>query len=416
MLDRVSADTHALLLDTLKRFEFAYHERLFQGESHTLVVKELGAEMLEDMYVKIKSDGLQQEAQCYGHGTGNTCRVAPATGTDKLGIRFLGVPCTSWSTRGSMFDLLHENTMALAAIMVELVEEPVDVAIAECTVRFADTVLSDNADLSALYYISVFRPCPSDFGHPYTRRRVIMIFIRKETRTIQLPLGDWHVACMASTACTGRVYFCLSDEQMIPYKLEFAKRRLVCPSAPWTHVLGPADAARLREHKLASMHNKVEADMISMLDQNAGFEATSALMPCLTQSSVPFHHGLGRPMLKPEVLITQGMPAIPGLEQVCGVRMPFDFSALRHSEVVSLAGNGQSTVAMGVAIVWALACTSSSSSEGHPKLTAVDVQPSPSDYTSKTYFTIEILYLTIEILYFTIQHKKQTHTATQKQT
>ena len=62
-------------------------------------------------------------------------------------------------------------------------------------------------------------------------------------------------------------------------------------------------------------------------------------------------------MTAAEGLSTQGIPAFDFLEQICGVRRPFDYSQFSITEVWGLAGNGQSTIVMGVALAFCLACT-----------------------------------------------------------
>ncbi len=118
------------------------------------------------------------------------------------------------------------------------------------------------------------------------------------------------------------------------------------------------DATRLEEHKLQCLRRFGRMTGICLLDQNAGWDNMSdKCMPCLTQSSKPYHLGFERPFAVEELFAVHGLPVFSDLQAACGVGMPFDIAACSSSELRSFVGNGQSTVVMGTVLAWALSCS-----------------------------------------------------------
>ena len=163
--------------------------------------------------------------------------------------------------------------------------------------------------------------------------------------------------CRREVGLKGQVYFCADQGYQDQQKAALAKSRKRSPQLEWSKLLTVGEALRLREHRDKAMQFHNPQDMITLVDQNLGFESMMKLLPCLTKTSVAWSFQLERPLLAMEGLIVLGFPATDDLVEVCGVQMPFKFYRVKIQNLRYLIGNGQSCVVMGWAGLWCLGAT-----------------------------------------------------------
>ena len=336
-----------------------YEVRRAEGDAHGAIVAEVGQRLLHDLFNHISAQHLLQRGWCVADGQRAVwARVRPKTSVGELEFHFAGFPCTSWGTRGKMFDLLHMSTVPLATVLVDITQNPVDIGIYECTPRFASSGISDIEAVAATYHIQKVFTSPTDFGHPHRRRRCFMVFVNKKRRAVLGDIGDFHKKCMRQVVASGTMYFCAGDDLVLAAKSSQAKKRCRSMQLPWEMLLTPSESIRLRELKAECLRRYGTArGVITMLDQNASHESSGTTMPCLTRNCQPWSFSHGRVLVAHEHLVVQGFPVFPDLQERCGAEMPFDAHVISPFRLKAMAGNGQSAVCMGFLISWALAFT-----------------------------------------------------------
>ena len=268
VLHRASPITLDFLQNALKDAMVQYENKMFHSSrSHAEVVSELGMPLLRRMLRILKEAGLVKSTTCSVRGH-RSCPHGGGRRSRRLRLRMGGLPCQSHSTRGKMFDLLHANTMTLAIIIWNLVEDPVDFGLYECTARFDALALLDNEDLIALYFMQVLHPCQSDMGHPSKRRRLVVVLVRKETNVIQLSLEEFYAAASTSVELTGDTMLCAPQDAITRAKAEYARRRRLPASMSWFELLPPTEQNRVQRHREMLIERDGEA--MGLRDPNAG--------------------------------------------------------------------------------------------------------------------------------------------------
>ena len=253
-------------------------------------------------------------------------------------------------------------------VIRELVESPTECGVYECTVRFNLDCIKENSDFMMLYNFSVARLCPTDLGHPHSRRRVIIAVTLKAKRVELLSLQHFISACQRTPVTTGQVYYCAPDDHLQDARAQMASNRSLCPTSPWSTLLTVGNAMCRCRHAERLIQKCGKPTSIAMIEQDVGFESSGQHMPCLTQISLPWSFDLGRPLLAEEAFVVQGMPAFELLEEAAGVQCPIDLKAISHCTLRSMSGNGQSLPAMGTVIMWLLSCTTHHEQPAAPRL------------------------------------------------
>ena len=357
--DRLAIELQGFFDSEFERHMQEYTMLTFNGETHSNAAKCLGRKLADVLFDKAATVGLLRRGLCYMHGPGDCeCEVRPPPTSGQQEFHFGGIPCDSFSTRGSMFDLLHDTCKSLTVMLADLVEQETDFGIYECTPRFPVEIILNNALIMSIYFVSHMIMCPSHYGLPSNRKRVILVVINKKRRVILHSFTSFAARCRRRVVATGSIFWCSPPQELMEYKQVLAKKRMVSPNLPWSHTLTPPEAMRMTTVRDKAI-NKFGSlgGIVTLLEQNGGFESTGPRLPCLTQQCVPFSYDEDRILSPLEALAVQGLPVFPLLEAACGIKCPYDFSACSSADMWSFAGNGQSTIVMGVAIAWCLACT-----------------------------------------------------------
>ena len=338
-----------------------YTKRNFGGETRSELVSEIGTELLRAMQKKIKEHGMHRELICVNclgtSGCHGKCPAKPKASGRRF-IKYCGMPCVSFSSRGPQMDLVHETCKLFATELEDLKADPPDYAMIECTSRFPANLIQEDVEIAALFWVFVMSLSPTDFGQPYSRGRTIVLLANKEKYIITLEPTAFLEKCLRTVCLSGNVFLCASKEEIQSYKDGVARKRRQSSRLPWPELLTVSESMRFREQKEKAMQKfDGVTGLFSLLDQNDGYESMGPLLPCLTRGNHVWSWDEMRTVVPSEALLAHGFPCTAKLEKLLGVGMPFDPSALKPADLYSLVGNGQSLQVMGWANLWCLAFT-----------------------------------------------------------
>ena len=183
VLSRLRLSTRTAIDRMLETALQEFEMRKFAGEWQSDIVADSGPKLLDQMYKRIRHDGLRVASTCVAHGAQmRECCHRADTSSGRKVLKFVGLPCISFSTRGLMMDLLHGTCKILAVVLAELMEDDVDFSVMECTVRLDTDVITTNDEIIGKFDVRVIFLSPTTFGHPYSRERCLVIFREGEVR------------------------------------------------------------------------------------------------------------------------------------------------------------------------------------------------------------------------------------------
>ena len=183
---------------------------------------------------------------------------------------------------------------------------------------------------------------------------MIIVILLKAMRVSLTPLDHFVREFHRDVVADSSMFFSAPDDLVAGYRHEVATRprKKRSPELAWDLLLSGPDRVRTKQQSSIARSGLCRETGVAMLDQYADFESIGTVMPCLTQSCIPWSYDAARPLLPVEALAAHGFPAWAALEDVSGVKRLFEPSKFSSSILMSFAGNGQSVQVIGVCTLW----------------------------------------------------------------
>lgn len=290
--------------------------------------------------------------------------LCPQAQSGMLRIHVAGSTCTSWSRMGSKLQWAASGTLAFLVWAFDTRGAAPHVVIHECTSDFDITYLT--IILGAAYTISSIVFSPKDLGFPSSRPRRYTMMVHRSLvhQCIPYSLEDFRSLFFRSCIATGHMFWDAPAEILTAFAAKLAKKRGL-PSTqangeawPFRDVLSQSMLARLLAYERLVKKRKRHPHYIVNLLQNAMFmNCLSEITPTLlTQTSALWSMKKQRLLAPAEHLVVQGIPLFDARTDSdrFAVELMRKEGKLTDAQVVSLAGNGMSLIAVGAALLFAL--------------------------------------------------------------
>ena len=296
----------------------------------------------------------------------------------RLSILTGGMTCIDFSAIGKRQGYAGASTKPALSLQASFRGDDIDLGVLECapewkTDLFRDSCVADTHDLHPCDP----RPCPSQFGWPFTRKRFWGLILKKNRRLVQ-SWPDFSKHFLQDPTLDGHVFFCDTREHVHGELSAAAMRNgsSVLPGEQMNfqdHALTTYQGNHLR-FALAAHPEWIEKtraagkeiprgahDILCDLDHNPDkctrMSTTGMAVGLLTHGCI-WSGRFERYLTKREVMSLQGFPTVPDAHGSNFV-LPWAHMLDELSLVAftSLAGNGMHMHILSLVLAWGLACT-----------------------------------------------------------
>ena len=318
-------------------------------------------------------------APCYVHG--KFCHVLPA-GDDVVdyGLHLAsgGMTCLDFTTMGKRAGLSGPSTKPCLSFRDSMSRDSVDIAVLECAPGWKPDLVTDSevAKTHTLHSCQP-RPCPSQFGWPFTRERYYGVLLRNNRRMVK-SWEEFSSPFLEKPKVSGHAFYCdepahiMEDLQLsagahaagvLPGEaLNFEQHGLGSSQQSFLRFFREAHAKHLARLKAKGLPippgaEDLLADLHHNPDQVARFSTSGWAVGLLTHGAI-WSDRLRRTMTKREILSLQGFATIPSVHGNQFLS-PWDYKLddLKYTDCFKLSGNGMHMAVLMLVLSWSLACT-----------------------------------------------------------
>ena len=253
-----------------------------------------------------------------------------------------------------------------------------DIAVLECAPGWKPDLVTDSevAKTHTLHSCQP-RPCPSQFGWPFTRERYYGVLLRNNRRMVK-SWEEFSSPFLEKPKVSGHAFYCdepahiMEDLQLsagahaagvLPGEaLNFEQHGLGSSQQSFLRFFREAHAKHLARLKAKGLPIPLGAeDLLADLhhnpDQVARFSTSGWAVGLLTHGAI-WSDRLRRTMTKREILSLQGFATIPSVHGNQFLS-PWDYKLddLKYTDCFKLSGNGMHMAVLMLVLSWSLACT-----------------------------------------------------------